>query len=202
MSPRPQHEEGTTSFGRFARILGVAPSYITNLKGQGRLVLTDDGKRIRVRESRARIKATADPAKEAVAARHAGNREARAGDATDQPPVAPPARDQGDDGAEPAPMSSGYTYWRERTEKAKALAAERDNAVADGRLLDAGDVTAAVAAAITTLRTRIESMPDVLGPQLAAIHDEAESRAVLAEAFEHALEEMARQFSNLAKVTA
>ena len=199
---RAPHEEGTTSFGRFARIMDVAPSYITDLKGQGRLVLTDDGKRIRIRESIDRIKATADPAKEAVTARHAANREARAGDGASAPPIAPPARDHGDDAADPAPTSSGYTYWRERTEKAKALAAERDNALADGKLLAAGDVTAAVAAAITTLRTRIESMPDVLGPQLAAIHDEAESRAVLAEAFEHALEEMARQFSNLAKVQA
>lgn len=199
---RPQREEGTTTFGRFARILGVAPSYITELKGLGRLVLADDGKRIRVRESIDLIKATADPAKEAVAARHAANREARAGDGAPVPPIEAPARDQGDDGAESAPTSSGFTYWRERNEKAKALAAERDNAIADGKLLAAGDVTAAVAAAITTLRTRIESMPDVLGPQLAAIHDEAEARAVLAEAFEHALEEMARQFSNLAKVVA
>lgn len=196
------HEEGTTSFGRFARLMDVSPSYITELKGLGRLVLTDDGKRVRIKESYARIKATEDPAKTAVAARHAANREARVGEDAAEPAIAPPARDQGDDGAEPLPTSSGYTYWRERTEKAKALAAERDNAIADAKLLAAGDVTAAVAAAITTLRTRIESMPDVLGPQLAAINDEAECRAVLAEAFEHALEEMARQFSNLAKVAA
>jgi hypothetical protein len=199
-------EQGTANFKRFARTIGVAPSYVAQLKDEGRLVLTDDGKRVRVAESIARIKASADPAKAPVAARHAANREARAGVAAVAAPIAPPAPAQPQDATTIEATagdldreSSGFSYWRSRNEKAKALASERENAVADGKLLDAGEVTAAVAAAITTLRTRFESLPDVLGPQLAGVNDEAQARALLAEAIEHALDEAARQFSNLAK---
>lgn len=191
MKAKPEH--GTTSFARFAGIFGCAPSYVTQLKAEGRLVLTDNGKRIHTRESLARIAATADPAKTAVAARHAAQRWAGEGIATPTPPAAP------DDADEPIERTSGYQHWRERSEKAKALALERDNAIADGKLLDAGEVTSAVAAAVTTLRGRLEGLPDVLGPQLAGVNDEAQARALLAEAIEHALEEAARQFSTMAK---
>src|SRR6185312_3772275 len=63
----------------------------------------------------------------------------------------------------------------------------------------AAKAAAAVASAATTLRSSLESLPDVLGPQLAAITDEAQARATLAEAIEHALEECSRQFSNIAR---
>ena len=87
MGRRKQHESGTASFAGFARLIGErSPSYITQLKGEGRLVLTDDGKRVRVQESIALIKATADPAKAGVAARHAANR------TTAKPEAAPAPR--------------------------------------------------------------------------------------------------------------
>jgi hypothetical protein len=195
--------DGTTTFKRFAWIYGgVSPSYITQLKDDGRLVLTADGKRVCVDESLARIRATSDPAKTGVVARHATEREARAGDAATPASIEAPAAAQlpidSDDGA-PEELD-GFQYWRKRTEKAKALASERENAVADGRLLDAGQVTAAAAESITVLRSRFEGLPDVLGPQLAGVKDEAQARALLAEAIGHALDEAARQFSNLAKV--
>ena len=45
MGRRKQHESGTASFAGFAKLIGErAPSYITQLKGEGRLVLTEDGK--------------------------------------------------------------------------------------------------------------------------------------------------------------
>jgi hypothetical protein len=52
-----------------------------------------------------------------------------------------------------------------------------------------------VAAAATTLRTRLEALPDVLGPQLAATRDENAARALLAAEIEHALEELSREFA-------
>lgn len=60
-------------------------------------------------------------------------------------------------------------------------------------------MVATVTAAVTTLRNRLEALPDVLGPQLAAELDEERVRAVLTETIEHALNETSRQFHTLAK---
>lgn len=180
------------TFKAFARILGErSPAYVHQLKSEDRLVLTSDGKRVLVDESLARIRETASPAHEGVAARHAAARAAKVAGESDAP--------ASDDDDKPEPMSPGLQHWRERNEKAKALAAERDNAVAEGKLMDAAEVEAAVAGATTTLRSRLEGLPDVLAPQLAAASDEGEVRAVLAEAIEHALEEVSRQFHALAR---
>ena len=65
----------TSTFGEFAKIARFKASYVTQLKNDNRLVLTDDGKRVRVAESLARIAATKDPSKAGVAARHAAARE-------------------------------------------------------------------------------------------------------------------------------
>lgn len=67
----------TATRTEFARILGCRPSYVTELGKAGRLVLTANGRRVRVAESIARIEATRDPAKAGVAARHAAARAAR-----------------------------------------------------------------------------------------------------------------------------
>lgn len=188
-----QAPAGTATFAGFARMLGVNRSYVTQLRADGRLVLTDDGKRVVVDASRALVRESADPSKAAVAARHAAGR----ADATATPTDAPPANAQAaDDGIE----GTGYQYWRERNERAKALASERDNAIADGKLLDAGDVATIVSAAAVTLRTTLESLPSVLGPQLAGIGDEARATAVLHEAFEHALDELSRRFGSIGRV--
>lgn len=186
----------TVSFKVFARMLGErSPSYVTQLKAEGRLVLTSDGKRVRVAESLALVRATADPAKTGVTARHAADRQAKAGEGAAPLPMAPPASiGEAEPQLDEIGGGQGYQYWRERNERARALASERDNALADGLLMVAAEVEAAIAAAATTLRTRLESLPDVLGPQLTAITDEAQARATLAEAIEHALDEVSRQF--------
>lgn len=202
------------SFAEFAALRGWRRSYVTALRKADRLVLTDDGKAVRVAESLARIKATEDPAKAAVAARHAAKRAKGQGPAPSSSIEKPkPAVATANDGAvEPEAddeaareaaaalgVDDGFQYWRRRSEKARALAAERDNAVAEGKLLDAVQVTAAVAGGVTALRARLETLPDTLGPQLAAIDDEASTRSLLAEAIEHALEELSRQFGALGK---
>jgi hypothetical protein len=191
---------GTVNFRTFARMLGNTPSYVHALKQAGRLVLTDDGKRVKVAESQQRIRDTEDPGKVGVAARHAAARQAKAGEGAAAVAIAAPAAiDAGEDGEADPPGREGYQYWRERNERAKALASERENLVAEGKLMDAAQVEAAVAAAATTLRSRLESLPDVLGPQLAAINDEPQARATIAEAIEHALEECSRQFANIGR---
>lgn len=204
MSRRKHFEAGTASFAGFARLLGErSPSYVTQLKGEGRLVLTDDGQRVRVQESLALVRSTRDPAKAGVVARHAAHRATNGGEGAAVAPVAPPAAaeaatDAAVEADDESP-SGGYQHSRAMKERYQAMGAKRDYWLSIGKLMDAGEVEAAIAAAVTTLRTRLESLPDVLGPQLAAINDEAQARATLAEAIEHALDETSRQFYNLAR---
>ena len=203
----------TASFAGFARLLGIKPQAVTALRHAGRLVLTADGKRVDVVASHQRLRDTADPSKAGVVTRHAAQRAAAAGagqalaaaeavappapavDATASATAAPA------DDAEPDTEagSSDYQTSRARRQHYQALEAQRAYEVAMGKLMDAHEVASAVASAATTLRTRLEGLPDVLGPQLAAISDEAQARATLAEAIEHALEEASRQFANIAK---
>lgn len=188
-------EPQTATFAGFARMLGVKPQAVTALRHAGRLVLTDNDKRVLVEASQQRIRDTADPSKAGVVARHAAERATKP--ATAGEPI-PSSAGAGDDDDEPA-GSSGYQASRARREHYQALEAQRAYELAIGKLMDASEVTAAIASATATLRTSLESLPDVLGPQLAAITDEGQARATLAEAIEHALEETARQFSNLSK---
>lgn len=197
-------ETETASFAEFASRLGCKRGYVTELRKADRLVLTEDGRRVRVAESLARIDATRDPSKRGVAARHAAARGTAITTAAPAPDAAPAGAQRAGDAPEDPGAGvdggdEGFQYWRRRSEKARALAAERDNAVAEGKLLDAAEVTAAVSGGVTALRARLETLPDTLGPQLAAIDDETRARSLLAEAIEHALEELSRQFAVFAK---
>jgi hypothetical protein len=194
------------TLAEFAGLARYRQSYVTQLRRDGRLVLTEDGKRVRVAESFALIEQTRDPSRAGVAARHAAGRanqatgEGAGGVPAPAPAPAAPQADPGDAGGEDPgePEGKGYQYWRERNERAKALASERENAVAEGRLLQAAEVEAQVASAATTLRTRLEALPSTLGPQLAAATDEGQVIATLAETIEHVLEELSRQFAAIA----
>ncbi|MGH8121206.1 MAG: hypothetical protein ACREPT_00355 [Rudaea sp.] len=191
----------TASLSEFAGIAKFKPSYITQLKKDDRLVLTPDGKRVRVAESLDRIAATKDPSRIGVVRRHAAERAAPLSNAApspepeadraQEPPEPPDGNSKGND--------SGFQYWRERSERARALQAERENLIADGKLLLADDVIAVSAHAVSILRTRMESLADILAPQVVGARDEAKARALIADAHEHALAELSRQFGTLAK---
>ena len=170
------------SLKQFAERLGVRPSYITKLKADGRLVLTENGKRVSVDASIARIAATRDPGKHHTAQRHAGQRAA---------PVPPPA--------DPNVERAGNSYQAARAvrEKYAALQAKADYESAMGKLLDAGRVEAALMQIATTLRTRLESLPDTLAPQVTASTDEQYSRALIADAVEHALTSLVEDFNRI-----
>lgn len=192
-------EPQTATFAGFARLLGVKPQAVTALRKAGRLVLTADGKRVQVAASQQRIRDTADPSKAGVVARHAAERATKASPTSTPPPSTAGAGDADDD--EPA-GTNAYQTSRAKREHYQALEAQRAYELAIGKLMDASEVTTAIASATATLRTSLEGLPDILGPQLAAITDEGQARATLAEAIEHALEETARQFSNVAKQVA
>ena len=194
-------EEGEVSFKAFARILGErSPSYVTQLKGEGRLVLSSDGKRVRVAESLALVRSTADPGKAGVVARHAAAR-------GDEGGTIPAAADEGAGGeleapsADPVEQSHARRRSKAMADKAEtdALAAERDYRRSMGELMEAAEVEHAVRAAVASFRGSLENLPNTLAPELSAMTDEGRIRVLLSEAFEHALEELSRQFAALGR---
>lgn len=174
----------------FAEHIGCRPSYITKLKQDGRLVIGDDGL-VRVAESIARIEATRDPAKRAVAERHAAERgatlQAAAGEGADKP------------AEDPATLANpDYQAARAKREHYAAEREEMRYRQEAGELLVAVEVEGEVATILTELRTRLEALPDTLGPQLAPITDEQQVRTRLAEEIELALAEVARRMGDVA----
>ena len=93
------------SRSEFARLLGVKPSYVTQLAKDNRLALDAEG-RVLVDASRARILETRDPSKAAVAARHAAARTPAAPEGAGQGEVAP----QAPAGAAAEPEADGPGY--------------------------------------------------------------------------------------------
>lgn len=189
----------TEGFRDFARRLGCRPSYVTQLRQAGRLVLTDDNRGVRVAESLARIEATRDPAKAGVVARHAAQRaEAAAAAATGAP---------GETDGDPAAWEDlGSGSHAQRRAKALADKAETDAATAQldlrkrlGELWEASEVEQATRNAVATFRGALENLPATLAPELSAVTDEARAQVILASAIEYVLENLAREFSSIAR---
>ncbi len=179
----------TESLADFARRLNYKKSYITQLKQDGRLVLSADGKRVVVDASIERIKATAAMSHKPIADRHAAARSAA--DVPDEELAAPAAAQ--------TPEQAKYQTSRAEREHWAAQAARRDYELSMRQLLPAAEVESAIADAVTQIRARLESLPDILAPQLAAEPDESKCRSMLADEIEHALTELARAFGAVAK---
>lgn len=180
----------------FARRIGKKKGYITQLKQAGRLVMTEDGRRVLVQASIDRIAATMDPSKAAVAERHSRARAAKA-----QSPADP----QGDDEEPKAPASTvdpKYQQHRAERERWLALAAERDYRVSMRELLPADEVDRAVQMATGELRARLERLPDVLAPQLAAETDESRCYRLLADEVDQSLHDLAKRFGDISRADA
>ncbi|MDX9717223.1 MAG: hypothetical protein RBT67_07610 [Thauera sp.] len=189
------------SFKAFADHLGCRPSYVTELRTSGRLVLTDDGKRVLVAESLERIQATRDPARDDVSQRHAEARATKAAADTevDEPGSADASGDPAADADGSDEIGNGYQAARAVKERYLAMSAKRDYEVSIGKLVPAADVRQAIAGAVTTLRTDLENLPDTLAPVLAAETDEARCRLLLADEIEHILGNLAARFEKIAK---
>lgn len=160
----------TATQTEFADILGVAKSRVTALKQAGRLVM--DGDLVDVEASKARIAATRNSAHDNQATAKVG-----AGDTAPADEAAAPRRVDAD----------------ARLAHAKAEMAEIDLAERRGEMLRKDDITATVVDIVTTLRARLESLPAQLGPQVAAVSDEALCTAMIADHVEAALAELSHQ---------
>lgn len=186
----------TASLKDFAGIFGCRPSYVTELKKTGRLVLTEDGKRVCVAESIARIQATRDPAMQAVADRHTAARGVALAGAGEHPaPEAEQGGAPGDD--EPDADNPDYQRWKARKERAAALREEIRLGEEAGELIRRADATAVVSNAFTVLRTDLEALPDSIAPVLAGESDEGRVRVLLSEEIEHALGNLSTTIAKL-----
>ena len=202
--PRPPQPE-EASFADFAALARFKPGYVTELRTSGRLVLTEDGKRVRVAESLALIADTRDPAKAGVRARHAATRGAAAHPPTHAPAARPAAdSDDGDDTGPPSfepdsPFSRRRAKAQAEREEALARKALRDEQVELGQLLQRDQVLPMIAEVVTIFRTSLENLAATLSPQVAALDDEARCKVLLDTSFEHALEELSRKFAAIGR---
>lgn len=176
------------AFKAFAAHLGCRPSYITELRKSGRLVLTEDGRAVRVAESLARIEATRDPARAGVVDRHAAQR----GSALTAPAAPSPSPRAEEGTGAPADDDSDnnnpdYQRWKARRERAAALREEMRLGEEAKDYIRRADAAAVVAAAFVMLRTALEMLPDSLAAVLAAENDEVRARVLLAEEVESIL---------------
>lgn len=197
----PQSAPETLGLREFADLLGVSPSYVTQLKREGRLVLTEEGKRVRVAESQRLIADTRSPTKAGVAARHAAARGAAVPDGGEE-------GDGGEGAAGAAPgarsaieevLSTRRARAQAEREEALARKALRDEQIELGQLVPADQVAEVVADATTALRTALENLPATIAPQLAAEPDEDRVRVMLSDALEHMLEDLARRFASIGR---
>jgi hypothetical protein len=196
MTERPE----VVTFSEFARIANVKASYVTSLRQAGRLVLTDDGKKVRVAESLDRIEATRDPARAHVAARHAAARAPGVSPSSASEGAAPAGADEAEDvdGEAMASPDTPYSSHRAEREKWQAAMARRDYELSMRELIPIKEVEGAIAKMATVLRKDLEHLPDILAPQIAPLNDEQRIRQVLAESIEGALAEASRQLKRIA----
>ncbi len=166
----------------FAKRLGVTRGYINKLKDSGRLVITE-ASLVDVEASLAAIQATQDPSKPSNVFPNP---------VTEKPAETP---------QETADGRMSYQTARTVKEKYAALSAKLAYEQACEKLLVTADVLAVIADATVTLRTRLESFPDLLAPQLAAISDEQQIRGMLAEEIEVLLADLSAHFGKLVKKT-
>lgn len=175
----------------FAAAQGWHRSTVTRLKQAGRLVM--QGRMVEVAASLARIEETGGMRFD-VAARHAANRAqpgtqpAQPGaEKTAQAPLAGAGEGVGTgEGSNAPPAAASGTGERRSDAQARKEAALADLAEMDvkqkrGNLIPKDDVDAALRAFATSVRARLDVLPDQLAPLLAPVSDLDEIHALLAE---------------------
>lgn len=175
----------------FAAAQGWHRSTVTRLKQAGRLVMR--GRMVEVVASLARIEETGGMRFD-VAERHAANRAQPVtqpaqpeAEKTAQAPLAGAGEGMGaGEGAIAPPAAGSGTGERRSDAQARKEAALADLAEMDvqqkrGNLIPKDDVDAALRAFATSVRARLDVLPDQLAPLLAPVSDLNEIHALLAE---------------------
>ncbi len=153
----------------FALLLGKSEPLIVKWKQKGRLVMTADGKRVRVAESVARLNATMDPGR-------GGDRTAKAA-----PPDAPTALIQADQRTLAPVADLNYQREAARDKRASALTRELELAEKAGALVLAQDVEHRIAGLVRAAVDQLASSRRRLAPALAIETDPRKVEQLLAE---------------------
>ena len=165
----------------FARTINRSEAYITELKQAGRLVFFPDSQEIDADASVKRMLATKDITKQGVVDHNA---EQRGGDTLDF--------------TERNLQASGaYAQARALREKYNALAAKKDYEIAVGNLLHIDEVKFVIAQGDGIIRDRLESLPDILAPQLALEISEVEIKAIVQRHINGIIENLGWKFREL-----
>lgn len=92
-----------------------------------------------------------------------------------------------------------FSEARDKKEHYAAELARMDYEERCGKLMKASDVISVISSALVSLRTQLESFPDLMAPQLASINDEQRIRAMLADSIEALLAELSHQMAQVGK---
>lgn len=103
--------------------------------------------------------------------------------------------------ANEAATTPAFVDAKEHGQKYDALMKQMDYEERCRKLVPAADLRAVLVTAGTSLRTRLEILPDTLAPQLAAATEETQVKAILAAEIEATLAELSHQFSKLTEGT-
>lgn len=162
MSEHRMHPE-EMSLGEFNRHMGYKGRFAWQLKNEQRLVMSDDGKRVRVAESIRLINETKDPSRAAVAARHAAGRQGALASAPEEP------EDDGEAAAsEPGTTGNGFKFHdgKAKREHYSALREEIAYFKEVGQLMDADEALGAFADAGARVGAVLDTVPASVGPML------------------------------------
>ncbi|MHC8285339.1 terminase small subunit [Pseudomonas sp. XS1P51] len=179
----------------FAARIGRAPSYITWLKNNNRLVLTADGKQVDVTASEALIRDTADPSKTAVADRHHQDRLQRDVYSQLSSQVEPTSTATPPPAIIPAGQLPDFQKARALREHNLAQLAEIELHKAKGALVALAAVKTGAYNAGRMLRDQLLGMPPQLAPELASMTDPWEIEKHLTAAIRRSLEDAERMSS-------
>lgn len=166
---------------QFADMMGWSPSYVTKLGEQGRLVLTEDSKRVKVAETRALIEGT-EGSRSDVAQRHADGRDKQAGF---------PGNDGAEDDASLAQAKKVKAVAEARRLAALADQEEMNRDKQAGALIAREDVDFVLNDYGATLRGLLENLADRLAPVVYPLKTLEETHAAISEATESLQHELA-----------
>ncbi|KFJ13046.1 hypothetical protein DR66_4040 [Delftia acidovorans] len=162
MSEHRMHPE-EMSLGEFNRHMGYKGRFAWQLKNEQRLVMSDDGKRVRVADSIRLINETKDPSRAAVAARHAAGRQGALASAPEEP-----EDDSESAVSEPGATGSGFKFHdgKAKREHYSALREEIAYFKEVGQLMDADEALGAFADAGARVGAVLDTVPASVGPML------------------------------------
>lgn len=176
----------------FARRLGVSRPYVTQLKREGRLVLSEDGL-VDAEASLARIKAREDPSKARKASQgHPAEKNA---------PAAPmaPAKSEMDGMTGMEKVGGAFKLWQARKMKADAEMAEMEKSRMARDLVPRDAAEFAMDDLAAGVRSRLENLPARWAPVLAPMDDLNQIQATLTELVENELRALSSQQAKRAK---